>query len=241
MALITDLPAAANIGTSDYILIDTGSENKKLQISSFYADASHPGLVSNTLQDFGGYKYFAQTSANAAAIGFKFTDKSNGIYGQIIQGYGNGSPQMQFRQMSVDSSGNALTYYDSYRLPVAGVNKSSNDTYYILTTKSVTLNQTDKDNALASLGIHKTILSAAKTITVPNNYRGLLIITNTTANDNGMYIITTTGTGVLITKAISAASNITIDTSTANSLKLTPSSGTRTICLIDISGASTGW
>lgn len=136
MALITDLPAASSLATTDLLIKDTGSATQKIAISDAYATASQPGLVSNTLQDFGGYKFFCQTSANAASIGFKFTDKSNAVYGQILQSYGSGSPNMQFRQMSVDSSGNALTYHDSYRLPAATVNKASNSSYDIITTKT---------------------------------------------------------------------------------------------------------
>lgn len=245
MSLLTDLPAAANIGTSDYILIDTGSQNKKLQISSFYADTSHPGLIrASGTQELGaefmikrGHMYFDAANATASP---GLVLRSNLGANRLTLQHNNTARVARFICFSQDSNAIPLSNYEVFDLPPTDLNRSTNASYSILTTKSVTLNETDKNNALDSLGIHKASFSSTKTITLPNSYRGLLIITNTSTNDNGMYIITTTGVGAVITKAISAASNITIDT-TANTLKLTPSSGTRTVCLIDISGASTGW
>ena len=88
-------------------------------------------------------------------------------------------------------------------------------------------------------GNHKFAMSSAKAIPLQNNYRGFLVITDSTSGNNGVYIVYTGSTGLVGLVTLHAASNVTLTTSTANQLTITPSSGTRNCLLIDISANAT--
>lgn len=74
---------------------------------------------------------------------------------------------------------------------------------------------------------------------IPNNYRGLFAVMDSNQANNGFYMLYCTGSGGVNTKAVSTASNITINTSTANRLTLTPASGSRVVIFINASGRVT--
>lgn len=60
--------------------------------------------------------------------------------------------------------------------------------------------------------------NSSQTFTVPNNYRGLMILTGSTNDLCGLYIIRSLPTGGVGLKAVEAASQATMDVSTANQL-----------------------
>ena len=82
-------------------------------------------------------------------------------------------------------------------------------------------------------------IDSATTFTIPNNYRGVLFVTDSASNKNGEYMVFCTGTSAVGYKAVSAAEGITIDTSTSNKLILTPSSGTRNCLFLNIKNVAT--
>lgn len=98
---------------------------------------------------------------------------------------------------------------------------------------------TSKDAALANLGIHKAYVSTAGlTITLPNSYRGILYITDSSPANNGEFAVWTNTSGTSSYTPIKSASNVTLTTG-SNTLTVTPASGARNIMLIDINNAAT--
>lgn len=151
MALITDLPAASSLTTTDLLIKDTGSATQKIAISDAYATASQPGLVSTGTQTIAGAKtfsgtltagenlyitratgvspfvYFTSGGSNTHAI-FGMTDTTNNV---------NRPDRFQFREYSYNSStGATLNYYERYLLPSVTAGKTSNSDYDIITTKT---------------------------------------------------------------------------------------------------------
>lgn len=84
-----------------------------------------------------------------------------------------------------------------------------------------------------------TATTSGKTFILPNNYRGIFWVLTSTANYCGEYVLFTTGGGVVGTKTISAASNVTITTSTNNSIKITTSAGTADVFFVNVQGKAT--
>lgn len=84
-----------------------------------------------------------------------------------------------------------------------------------------------------------TANSGGLTFNLPNNYRGVLYIVDSSAANCGEYFVFTSSGGVVSTKAISAASNLTINTSTNNKITFTPSAGTRLLLFINIQNKAT--
>lgn len=84
-----------------------------------------------------------------------------------------------------------------------------------------------------------TVTSSGKTFNLPNNYRGVLYIVDSTSSNCGEYFVFTSSGGVVSTKAVTAASNLTINTSTNNKITVTPPAGTRLLLFINIQGKAT--
>lgn len=221
MPLIPDLPAAGSLSASDLLIKDTGSTTQKLLVSNAYASATAPGFVSTGTQTFAGSKTFnsiitinAPTSSGA---GFKlrFSDKNDGLYAGIYGLFGGGSPYISIRQFSVDSNGDALGYYDNYRLPTATVGKTENSNYDILTTKTI---------GLTSALYYGIPNGDSHTFNLPNGSHGVLFTTGAMGGSRGMHIFNVTSAGTIGLTPVLAPSNVTYTTST-NSLTVTNSSG----------------
>lgn len=75
------------------------------------------------------------------------------------------------------------------------------------------------------------------TFTLSANYRGTMFIYDSTAGNNGEYIVFSSGSGAVNTKIISAANGVTIDTSVSYKIKITPSSGSRMVVFITAQGS----
>lgn len=81
-----------------------------------------------------------------------------------------------------------------------------------------------------------TIGTETKAFTVGSNYRGTLFVYDSGPQRNGVYNVFSTGSGVVDIKPISAASDITIDTSVASKISLTAASGTRVVAFLTVQG-----
>lgn len=79
----------------------------------------------------------------------------------------------------------------------------------------------------------------AKTFTFSNNYRGVMWIADSSPANCGEYMIYTTGGGVVGQKAISSASNVTLDTSVANKITIAPAAGSRVVEIHTLQGSVT--
>ena len=90
---------------------------------------------------------------------------------------------------------------------------------------------------------HLTILTpndvttSGRTFTLSNNYRGVLWIFDSNNARCGAYFLFSTGSGVVATAEIKSATNITIDTNTANKITLTPTTGSRVIMIMTVAGS----
>lgn len=85
--------------------------------------------------------------------------------------------------------------------------------------------------------LRQTIDTQGVTFTLSSNYRGTMFIYDSTAGNNGEYIVYSSGTGAVNTKPISAANGVTIDTSVSYRIKITSSSGTRMVAFITAQGS----
>lgn len=80
-------------------------------------------------------------------------------------------------------------------------------------------------------------ISGEKTINVPNNYRGVFFILTSNTSYCGAYFLAATGAGVVINKAIAAASSIGFSGGT-NTFTITPPSGTFEMMFLNIGGSA---
>ena len=80
--------------------------------------------------------------------------------------------------------------------------------------------------------------SSAKALYIPNNYRGILYITDSTGGNCGEYFLIAGSSGATGYTAVKAASNVTLTNGT-NTFTITPASGTRYCLLIDVNGYAT--
>ena len=87
---------------------------------------------------------------------------------------------------------------------------------------------------MAGISYTKATFGAAKTFNVPSGYRGSLYIYDSVTNNNGEYFIFSTSSGAVVIRAVLAASGITLDTSAANKITLTPTTGTRFAVFVNI-------
>lgn len=97
-------------------------------------------------------------------------------------------------------------------------------------------------SALDSLNSNYTKASAdttGKTFTIPNNYRGIMAIHDSTPNRNGIYMVYAASTGGVNYKAISSATDVTIDISVTNKITVTPASGSRIVMFINAQAIAT--
>lgn len=89
------------------------------------------------------------------------------------------------------------------------------------------------------LGLHRfEATTTGKNITLPNSYRGLLIIGDGTGANCGIYFVIAASGGATGYTGVKSASDITLTTGT-NVLTITPGSGTRYCGLIDLNGVAT--
>jgi len=96
------------------------------------------------------------------------------------------------------------------------------------------------DQQLTGISFKKvTAVTSGTTVNIPNNYRGIIWVIDSNTTNCGEYIIFSTGSGVMGSKAVLAASNLTIDTSVNNKIKFTPASGTRVILFLNVQGTPT--
>ena len=141
MALITDLPAASSLATTDLLIKDTGSATQKIAISDAYATASQPGLVSTGAQSFAGRKIFENSE-----VVVRQSSAGNG-YVSFIDGSGNNSAYMRdrtssshrldFLKRSYNSSDNSLlSTFETFALPNVDANRTGSADYEIITTKT---------------------------------------------------------------------------------------------------------
>lgn len=89
------------------------------------------------------------TTANAAQVRYRFSDKNNAPAGNAFVSWGtNGGGRFTFREYSAAANGNLLEYYENYYLPDPEQGLSANANYSILTTKSnAHLSQTYTSNS----------------------------------------------------------------------------------------------
>ncbi len=78
-----------------------------------------------------------------------------------------------------------------------------------------------------------SVNTTARNITIPNNYRGLLWVTNSSNGGSGLYFLYSTGGGTVGVDAVRASSTITLTGST-NNLNLVASTGTLKCILVSI-------
>ena len=81
--------------------------------------------------------------------------------------------------------------------------------------------------------ISENIDAGTVTYNVPVSYRGILYVLDSSVNRNGMYIVTSTGSGAVSMKDISVATEIEFDTSTAYKLSITVPTGSRRIVVMN--------
>lgn len=84
-----------------------------------------------------------------------------------------------------------------------------------------------------------SVPATGTTFNLPNNYRGTMYIYDSSASNNGMYMVYATASGVVNYKAVSTASNITINIDTANKITVTPTSGSKVVLFINAQGIAT--
>lgn len=221
------------------------------------ADASTVGVVSTAAQTFAGEKTFNDpitVKADAMlqmlpgtetdAVGYAIKDFGGTRAGDMIMTVtainGNKYPRrFRWRQYGiVASTAERQTYCETYSLPTGPLDLSANANYDIVTTKPVTPAETYAANVLGNLGIHKFSMSAAKAVTVPANYRGVLYVMDSAGGNCGEYFIISSSTGATGYTAVKTASNFTLTNGTG-SITLTPASGTRYCMLLDINGFTT--
>jgi len=80
------------------------------------------------------------------------------------------------------------------------------------------------------------VTSSGVTVTVPNNFRGVLYITDSGATQNGEYLVYSTSSGTTGTRTVLAADNFTINISTANKFVLSATSGSRRCYIMSLQG-----
>ena len=83
-------------------------------------------------------------------------------------------------------------------------------------------------NVVSNIYFKRRDVSSGNQFTIPSGYRGILAVTDSTQNRNGLYILFSTGGGVVGYKPIQSAEDFTLITAT-NKLTITLSAGTRTI------------
>lgn len=87
--------------------------------------------------------------------------------------------------------------------------------------------------------VRATIESPGRTFTVPSGFRGVLVLTDSTEARCGIYIVATTGLGLWVVRPVIEASGVSIDTSTAYKMTITPNNGSRIVLLISLQGSVT--
>ena len=107
-----------------------------------------------------------------------------------------------------------------------------------LTKILVNLNTLNTNLGDANFLIARSISSG--TFTMSDNFRGFLFIAASSTASQGFYGISTTSTGSVVKKDISASSsNVTLDTSTDNKVTISVGTGNVAVCFMVISGTIT--
>ena len=223
--------ACGGNGTTGIIQVRDGTDAITSQIDS--TGASIGGKLSNTGQASlgSGYASVANLTAFNNAILTAYSDMSNGQISYLrlapsasISPFGS---YVQFCTIYKINSGYGAVEAVSYRDGDGFVKFTASIWNDAVSTWS------------RESGNHKFAISTAKTIPIQNYYRGFLVITDSTSSNNGVYIVYVGSTGFVGLVTLHAASNVTLTTSTANQLTITPSSGTRNCLLIDINANAT--
>ena len=140
MALITDLPAASSLATTDLLIKDTGSATQKLAVSNAYASASQPGLVSTGSQEITGYKNFVTGSIGLKSTGnyanVEMIANASSISGRMTLTADTNFNRILFSAYHRNNGVNDATYRDAYYLPRSGTDSASHD-YDIITTGNI--------------------------------------------------------------------------------------------------------
>lgn len=76
------------------------------------------------------------TAGNGSQIRFRFSDKSNNVYGLAYLASANNGGRFAFREYSGSSATTLSGYYEQYWLPSCNASRTSNAAYDILTSKS---------------------------------------------------------------------------------------------------------
>lgn len=213
MPLITDLPASSSLATSDYLIKDTGSATQKIAVSSAYASATAPGLVSTGAQTIAGAKTFQANymgiKSGIAYPGILFSSTNLTSYsdrlGSYRFNYGATTPTQAraYIEEASFSSGTPTGYYESYLFPVSDSGLSANQTYNILTSKT-----------------HQFV--EEKVVTIPANgsvaltfaaYTRAFIVANGYSNNSQNAYIATASTSTIVQKALGTSSQLTVTTS----------------------------
>lgn len=136
MPKIPALPSESALSAEDYLVIDDGSTTSKIPISSAYASASAPGLVSTAAQTFAGKKSFSESPViaktnNYPELELKTLDASNDWVG-LFGGSRGGSVNLVYAQVKSRSGAGS----DMYMLPTKNLDDTTSGQYNILTSKT---------------------------------------------------------------------------------------------------------
>lgn len=221
MALITDLPAASSLATTDLLIKDTGSATQKIAISDAYATASQPGLVSTGAQTIAGIKTFSSgviEIKNSAANNYiDFIPNGTTVGGRVTATTASDNNRILFSEWHRSGGVNSSTYRDAYYLPRSGTDNASHD-YDILTTT-----------------LMKQLTSGGVSFNIPNGSRCIVFVGGGNANYWGIYFIWADSSGAVGSSAYKASSNTTLTTST-NTATFASSTGNMWAFAIPIGG-----
>ena len=137
------------------------------------------------------------------------------------------------------SSGATLDTYETFSFPPVTPDLSENSSYQLLSTKSpVSIGQggtgaTTYKGARDALGLKYVYFTAntAKTITIPNSYRGILILASAYTACVGMYRVQSNNSGTVTTPyAMVAATGVSFSVGT-NTLTVTTAQSTEAMFL----------
>ena len=205
MPLITNLPAASALSTSDLLLLDTGSTTQKISVSNALASETAPGLVSAAAQTFAGIKTFAanpKIKASGQYPGFTFRNSSDVILGEIylnkgdVTNYTSGRICFSTRSPNTPADTGTTGYGETFALPKPDEGRTTGASYDILTSKHFSFT-----------GV-KTILVPANssvTLTLASSARAFVCSNGGNVGQRGAYVIHQGGS----VKTIEAATLLT--------------------------------
>ena len=108
------------------------------------------------------------------------------------------------------------------------------------TTKTVVGGMNNLQEAVSALNskqVRYALINSSTTFNIPNGYRGLIFIVDSTSYRNGMWFLHSTETGSIGTKEVSSSSSISFATAT-NKLTVNVSDGSPSIVFITFSSTA---